>query len=189
MSRKMSRKKRREMIGTILLTILIGIAAATEPGRELLREVFQESSDAEADEATVERVVDGDTLVVDLNGEETKVRLIGVNTPESVSPDESRNCKEGEEASEFTKDYLPEGTKVYLEYDEEREDKYGRTLAYVWLTDDCDYWDYEDFCKYNLGAVLMQNTYCEAVYYKPNGKYREWYEQLEQEYQDVQNEK
>lgn len=134
-------------------------------------------------EATVVRVVDGDTLVASVNGTEEKIRLIGVNTPESVSSDESKNCEEGYKASEYTKSMLPKGTKVYLEYDETNRDIYGRTLAYLWLSNNIDTTSYSDFCKYNYGAILLQNTYCESVYYAPNGKYRTWYDKLESEYQ------
>lgn len=127
------------------------------------------------------RVVDGDTVVVRMDGEDIKVRMIGVNTPESVSPDAAKNSTAGEIASVYSKKHLKEGMTVYLEYDLEREDKYNRTLAYVWLLDrkSCDYGDFDDFCKYNYGAILMQNTYCEAAYYPPNGKYRLWYEKLQ----------
>ena len=78
----------------------------------------------------VERVVDGDTIVVRGVG---RVRLIGVDTPETVDP---RRPVEffGREASAFTKRLL-EGQRVRLEYDRERADRYGRTLAYVYLRD------------------------------------------------------
>jgi micrococcal nuclease len=75
---------------------------------------------------TCVRVVDGDTLVLD--GQET-VRLIGVDTPETKEPREPVEAF-GQEAYEFTKS-LVEGRKVRLEFDLERIDKYGRTLAYV----------------------------------------------------------
>lgn len=78
----------------------------------------------------VERVVDGDTIIVRDVG---RVRLIGVDTPEAVDP---RRPIEffGPEASAFTKG-LVEGKQVRLEYDRERTDQYGRTLAYVYLRD------------------------------------------------------
>ncbi len=79
---------------------------------------------------TCVRVVDGDTIV--LNGEET-VRLIGVDTPETKDPRKPVQYF-GEESYQFTKK-LVEGNAVYLEYDQQRLDKYGRTLAYVYLTD------------------------------------------------------
>ena len=55
------------------------------------------------DEATVVRVVDGDTFVANIDGQDEKIRLIGVDTPESVNPDESKNTERGKEASENTK--------------------------------------------------------------------------------------
>ncbi len=86
------------------------------------------------DTRVVERVSDGDTIVLD-GGE--KVRLIGVDTPETVHPRKPVQPF-GKEASAFTK-RLSEGKRVRLEYEAEagpsRIDRYGRTLAYVYLTD------------------------------------------------------
>jgi micrococcal nuclease len=82
--------------------------------------------------AEVVRVVDGDTVEVAIDGEpepET-VRLIGIDTPESVARDRPNECF-GEEASARTADLLPEGTPVRLERDVEARDRYGRLLAYV----------------------------------------------------------
>ena len=77
---------------------------------------------------TVARVVDGDTIV--LGGNE-KIRLIGVYTPETVDPRRPVQYF-GKEVSAFTK-RMVEGKKVRLEYDQTRKDRYGRTLAYVYL--------------------------------------------------------
>lgn len=79
------------------------------------------------------RVVDGDTIIVNINGIEEKVRLIGVDTPETVHPSKPVEYF-GQEASAFTRK-MCEGKKVKLEYDWERRDKYGRLLAYVYLED------------------------------------------------------
>jgi len=76
------------------------------------------------------RVVDGDTIVLDGN---EKVRLIGVDTPETKDPRKPIQYF-GKEASEFTK-RMVEGKKVRLEYDWQRKDKYGRTLAYIYIED------------------------------------------------------
>ena len=59
-------------------------------------------------------------------------RLIGVDTPETVLPQKPVEYY-GKEASAFTK-RLAEGQEVRLEYDQQRRDHYGRTLAYVWLS-------------------------------------------------------
>jgi len=75
-------------------------------------------------------VIDGDTILLDGN---EKVRLIGVDTPETR--DEDRPVQYfGKEAYEFTRS-LVEGKKVRLEYGMNKKDKYGRTLAYVYLED------------------------------------------------------
>lgn len=83
-----------------------------------------------AEAQIVERVVDGDTIIVDGVG---RVRLIGVDTPETVDP---RRMIEffGREASAFAEELLL-GKQVRLEFDQRRTDRYGRTLAYVWLPD------------------------------------------------------
>lgn len=85
----------------------------------------------------VVRVVDGDTIIIDLDGQRTKVRLSNVDTPESVASEESgkENTPEGVIASDYTKNLLPEGSKVYLEYDNKTTDQYDRVLAYVYLED------------------------------------------------------
>lgn len=79
------------------------------------------------------KVVDGDTLIIDYDGENRYVRFIGIDTPESVNPDETKNTEEGKIASDYTKSIITD--KIYLEYDIQKEDKYGRLLAYVYLND------------------------------------------------------
>ena len=78
----------------------------------------------------VTRVVDGDTVVLERIG---TVRLIGVDTPETVDPRRPVQ-RFGREASEFTRT-LVEGKRVRIEYDRDRTDRYGRTLAYLHLPD------------------------------------------------------
>ena len=79
------------------------------------------------------RVVDGDTLIVKMDNMKDRVRLIGVNTPETVHPEKPVEYF-GKEASAFTKEMV-EGKKVLLKYDFQKRDKYGRLLAYVYLED------------------------------------------------------
>lgn len=110
----------------------------------------------------VVRVVDGDTLVVSIDGKEVSVRLIGVDTPESVNPNESKNSDEGIKASEWTTDFLKD-KKVCLEYDVEREDTYGRTLAYVYLEDG----------KTMVNRTLLENGLAQTMTIQPNSKYAE----------------
>jgi micrococcal nuclease len=85
--------------------------------------------------AVVERVVDGDTVVVRVGDTEERVRLIGVDTPETKHPSKPVECF-GAEASAFTSELLPRGTEVRLERDVEARDQYDRLLAYVYRVDD-----------------------------------------------------
>ncbi len=108
-------------------------AARREPARE--GATAPDSTGASRENATgdlraCDRVVDGDTVVLD-GGE--KVRLIGVDTPETKDPRRPVQYF-GREASAFTKK-LVEGKLVRLEYDRTRRDRYGRTLAYLRLED------------------------------------------------------
>ena len=93
------------------------------------------SEQLRVDLVTVARVVDGDTIIVDINGKNEKIRLIGVDTPETVDPRKPVQCF-GKEASVFTKNLL-EGKQIRLEGDSSQgdRDKYGRLLRYVFLPD------------------------------------------------------
>lgn len=86
--------------------------------------------------ATVNYVHDGDTLYLDNGETELKVRLIGIDTPELAStqrPD-AEECY-GVQARDLLRDLLPEGTQVWALEDREPEDRYGRSLLYVYLDD------------------------------------------------------
>ena len=85
--------------------------------------------------ATVERVVDGDTIIVHIGGRRERVRFIGIDTPESVKPNTPVQCF-AIAASNRTKQLLPAGTPVRLVADVEQRDKYKRLLAYVYRTRD-----------------------------------------------------
>ncbi len=106
----------------------------------------------------VDRVIDGDTIIVDLDGELEIVRLIGVDSPESVNPDSALNTPEGVEASDYTKEALL-NKKVRLEKDIQERDKYGRILAYVFLE--------EEF----FNAKIIEDGYASVLIIPPNVKY------------------
>lgn len=117
----------------------------------------------------VDRVVDGDTFAAKKsNGEQIKVRLIGVDTPETVKPNTPVQPY-GKEASNYSKQHL-NNKDVYLEYDKEKEDRYGRTLAYVWL---------DEKTMYN--EELVKKGLAREKYFSPNGKYRSTFEKDEQQ--------
>ncbi len=100
-------------------------ARAPTPGTALRREA-----------ATVLRVVDGDTVDVEGAGRRVRLRLIGLNTPETVDPRRPVQCF-GHEASAQAKALLPVGAAVQLETDPSQgdRDRYGRLLVYVFLLD------------------------------------------------------
>jgi micrococcal nuclease len=85
--------------------------------------------------ATITRVVDGDTVRARVDGRDERVRLIGIDTPESVKPNTPVQCF-AREASARTKALLPSGTAVRLERDVEQRDRYGRLLAYMYRASD-----------------------------------------------------
>lgn len=84
---------------------------------------------------SVEKVVDGDTIRISCNGTSTRVRLVGINAPESVKEDAPVECG-GPEASTFLHSLL-DGQQVFLSADPAQgvRDKYDRILAYVWTAD------------------------------------------------------
>jgi len=80
------------------------------------------------------RTIDGDTIEVEQDGKPVKVRLIGVDTPETVHPSKPVEAF-GKEASRFTSNLL-KGESVFLEFDKDKTDKYGRMLAFVYRAPD-----------------------------------------------------
>ena len=123
-------------------------------------------------ECDLERVVDGDTIIVhDPDGNRLRVRLTGINAPESVHEDESKNTEEGRQASKFMKELLEDVDVVYLEYDEAQFDQYERTLAYVWIDIDGTY--------VMVNEILLATDYAEPVYIKPNLRYADIFRQYE----------
>ncbi len=87
------------------------------------------------DDTTVTRVIDGDTIEVDVGGRRERIRLLGIDTPETVDPNRPVECH-GPEASALLHELLPGGTPVRLERDREARDHFDRLLAYVFRVDD-----------------------------------------------------
>ena len=85
--------------------------------------------------ATMARIVDGDTIDVTIDGHRERVRLIGIDTPETKKENTPVQCF-GPEATKFTTSLLPVGTPLHLERDVVGRDDYGRLLAYVYVAGD-----------------------------------------------------
>jgi len=117
---------------------------------------------------TVSRVVDGDTVEISPSiGGTEDVRLIGVDTPETVDPEEEVEPY-GPEASDFATSEL-EGERVDLEFGQEKFDDYDRLLAYI----------YVDGQMFN--EMLVEQGYAQAYPYEPNTKYADRFEEAQQE--------
>jgi micrococcal nuclease len=86
-------------------------------------------------QATVVRVIDGDTIVVHIGERDENTRLLGIDTPETHKPNTPVECF-GPEASDRMAALLPPGTVVRLVRDVEARDRYGRLLAYVYRDGD-----------------------------------------------------
>jgi micrococcal nuclease len=120
--------------------------------------------------ASVVRVVDGDTIVVHAEGRTVRVRMIGIDTPEVHASDKLRRDAQrsgqdaaiiqrlGAKASAFTRKYLS-GRRVELERDTTALDRYGRTLAYVWVGEEL----------YNI--VVVRDGYASLLTIPPNVRY------------------
>lgn len=144
-----------------LSVIVIGVIAlifffSGYSSGELLDFKFLDSlfSDVTENGFKVTRVIDGDTIAVDIHESETTIRLIGVDTPESCDPDESKNCAYGQAAFQYLKERL-EGEYVDIEYDMDTKDSYGRTLAYIYIGNEM------------LNETIIKNGY--GVYYSFTG--------------------
>ena len=126
MDRRFRRRRTRPPVFVLLLLALVAtrlfMTQRDDPPPEALYE----------GDYQVERVVDGDTLLLD-NG--ARVRLQGIDTPETVDPDRPVECF-GPEADLRTRQLLPPGTSVLLVRDIEARDRYGRLLAYVYRVED-----------------------------------------------------
>jgi len=117
----------------------------------------------------VVRVVDGDTIQVCCIGwKQEKVRYIGINTPETKHPTKEVEHF-GEEASEANRK-LVDGKTVRLEFDVQQLDKYGRTLAYVYLEDGTF-----------VNARLVEHGYAAVMTVPPNVKHQELFLKLQRE--------
>jgi micrococcal nuclease len=156
-------RSRRALVGAAVLILALAAAwLAAGGGLAPLTGLAALGRNGDAPEpppgqATIVRVVDGDTLVVALAGREEPVRLIGIDTPETVAPDRPVECF-GAEASDRLGALAPSGTTVRLERDVEARDRYDRLLAYVYRADDDLF----------LNEAQVAGGFAEASEYPPN---------------------
>lgn len=144
----------------------------------------------ELQEAKLVRVVDGDTIVVEIDGEQLKVRLIGIDTPESVASKEyldrtgKVNSAEGVKASDYTKALLENCTKVYLLKDVSDTDRYGRLLRYVFIIKPNDLKNISEIADKMLNAMLLADHIAKPAKYKPDVAYADMFQEIYDNYKD-----
>lgn len=111
-------------------------------------------------EVKFSKCVDGDTIKIELDGEIKTVRMLAIDTPESVHPTKGIEYY-GKEASNYTCDKVQNASKLEIEYDvgSDKEDKYGRLLAWVFVDDEL------------LQDMLIQGGYAEVAYLYGDYKY------------------
>lgn len=141
----------------VLLTVVVAAAVhwLREP-EHLLSDGFSPN----AETATVVRVVDGDTIVVEVSGVQERVRLLNIDTPETVHPDIDVECG-GPESAERLNDLVNPGEVVVLEFDQERRDHYDRLLAGVFTE------------ELFINEQLALEGWGEPVHYPPNDRFLE----------------
>lgn len=134
------------------------IEATKEKGKETVKNVKDKF--LADNEVIITRVIDGDTVyVLNNKGKEEKVRLLLIDTPETSHPDKPAQLF-GEEAKEYAKRYLRQGTKAVLEKGVQDTDKYGRTLGYLFVD------------GVNFNKHMVEKGYARVAYvYDPNTKY------------------
>ncbi len=110
--------------------------------------------------AAVTKVIDGDTLEILIAGNTERVRLIGIDTPESVSTSTPKQCF-GEEASLALKGVVVPGDIVTVAADSERRDRYGRMLLYVHGPDGLF-----------LNEWLLAAGFADVLFFEPNTGFR-----------------
>ena len=133
------------------LAVVLGCLAGCGPGREPAPAAGSLST------ATVVRVIDGDTVELSIGPGTERVRLLGIDAPESVSPKVPDQCF-GAEASQALHDLLPPGSGVRIERDAESRDRYGRLLLYLYRTDDGLF----------VNQWMLESGLADAMAFEPN---------------------
>lgn len=170
----MTKENKTEIYGSVLVAMIVivfgfTIAPALSIHQQNPFPVLETPDFSRITAYPVVRIVDGDTIIVNDKGTNIRVRLIGIDTPETVHPAKSVEYY-GKEASLFTKNLL-RGEKVYLVSGSEQNktDRYGRTLAYIYRFPDGLFVNAE-IVRQGYGFVYTQFPF----------RYMEEFKQLEQ---------
>lgn len=174
------------MLKKLLLAFLFAISLTAcdeiQKQNEIQNEKYNQSEESFYEKAKVLYAADGDTIWVDINGVEEKIRFVGVNTPE-LAKDGNPAEFMAEEAKNFTSNALKD-KEIYLEKDITDRDKYDRMLRYIWLEKPVENPTKEDIEEKTLNGILVKNGYAYSNYYKPDTKYQKYLDTLEKSAQD-----
>ncbi len=118
---------------------------------------------ASDDSVRVVRVVDGDTIIVEIDGREERLRYLGIDTPETVRPNTPVECFGREASAENAR--LVEGKRVELERDTSNRDRFDRLLRYVYVIDAGE--------RIFVNEALVANGFAYASTFPPDVKYEE----------------
>lgn len=193
MNKNTAKKSPAVLLLAVVVFVLAGLFGDDVPVLNEVAELFNEflgggpSATGLQGPAEVTRVSDGDTITVELDGREEKVRLTGIDTPETfasskldrdveASPlnrEEMRSL--GKEATAYAKD-LMEGREVYLELDAEERDRYGRMLAYVYTLEPGGDWTFQDESFEQVNLEMVEAGWADPLSIAPNDKYADEYE-------------
>jgi micrococcal nuclease len=162
------RRRRRRTLLALVATVVVLVVATRSANRS--------DSDIAGSRGggTVVSITDGDTLRIRIVGIEERVRLIGIDTPETRGRGGLRECF-GAEATEHMKRLLPPGTAVRLERDVEARDRYDRLLAYVYRAEDDLF----------VNMALARDGYAAALTFPPNVTYAEQFRDAAAEARDA----
>jgi micrococcal nuclease len=156
----------------IVLMVLLALVAAgcdvetTEPTREPAARTTPgqaQATNGDVERARVVRVVDGDTIIVELDGREERLRYIGVDTPESVQPNTPVECFGREASAENAR--LVEDREVELERDVSNRDRYERLLRYVYVVEEGE--------RIFVNEALVAGGFAHASSFPPDVKYQD----------------
>lgn len=149
----------RHIIRLVALALVVSLAT-TACDVETISDTTP-ASGAGGESARVVRVVDGDTIVVEIDGREERLRYIGIDTPESVQPNTPVECFGREASAENAR--LVEGKRVVLERDVSDRDRYDRLLRYVYVVESGE--------RIFVNEALVAGGFAFASTFPPDVKY------------------
>lgn len=174
--------KKNKLLKRLIIFCLLAVLAFTNKNFTFDSDIGKDFTKNEQEDsfqkAKVTKVIDGDTIKVDIDGKIYKVRFIGINCPEIGENEEFF----GKEAKEFTKEKLY-GREIFLQKDVSETDKYGRLLRYVWLEKpkDLNNPSKDEIRDSSINGILVREGFAKANYYPPDTSYTKFLKEIEKQ--------